>query len=152
MGRRLVRWPGSTATLTAEKNPDSPAAFLDSCRGYPTALATIRARCLTPWGASLVANGSQAKSYLLEGLTPSVDGKPKVSRRWANEAFPTSCKPSSISSGASRTWPTVFMPAASKAVRILGGRSTCSSGVSSGSSGVGSSMFGSLIFLRSEYR
>src|SRR5258708_30363238 len=50
--------------------------------------------------------------FLLSGLTPSVDGRPSVSRRWATEVFPRSWKLSSVSSEISRTSPTVLRPAA----------------------------------------
>src|SRR5258708_32150911 len=84
---------------------------------------------------------------LPKGLTPSHDGRPSASRRWATEAFPRSWKLSRISSDVSRTSPTVFRPAAANTLRIRAGNSTSLIGVSSGSSGVGSSIFGSLDIL-----
>ena len=78
------------------------------------------------------------------GLTPSQDARPSVSRRWATEPFPRSWKLSSVSSEISRTSPTVFRPAAANTFRMRAGSSTSPIGVSSGSSGVGSSSLGSL--------
>jgi hypothetical protein len=71
------------------------------------------------------------------GRTPSVDGSPSVSRRWATEPFPRSGRPKSVASEASRISPTVFQPAAVTAFRILVENRTLSRGVSSGSSGAG---------------
>jgi hypothetical protein len=79
-----------------------------------------------------------------KGVTPSHDGRPSVSRRWATEPFPRSWKLSSVSSEISRTSPTVFRPAAANTLRMRAGSSTSPIGVSSGSSGVGSSSLGSL--------
>src|ERR1700724_2802875 len=76
---------------------------------------------------------------------PMVDGRPSVSRRWATEPFPKSGKLSNASSDISRTSPTVWRPAATNTLRILDGNSTSLISVSSGSSGVGSSIFRSLI-------
>ena len=52
------------------------------------------------------------------GRTPSVDGRPSVSRRSATEPRPRSGKLSNISSDASRTLPTVLKPAAASAFRM----------------------------------
>jgi hypothetical protein len=49
------------------------------------------------------------------GLTPSHDGRPRVSRRCASEPWPRSGKLSNILSDASRTSPTVLKPAAASA-------------------------------------
>jgi hypothetical protein len=76
--------------------------------------------------------------------TPSHDGSPRVSRRWASDVFPRSWKLSRVSSEISRTSPTISRPAASNTVRTRAGSSTSLIGVSSGSSGLGSSNFGSL--------
>src|ERR1700720_2376292 len=87
----------------------------------------------------IVKSANQA-GFLPDGPTPSVDGRPSVSRRWATEAFPKSGRLSNASSDISRTSPTVWRPAATNTLRILDGNSTSLISVSSGSSGVGSSI------------
>jgi len=89
--------------------------------------------------------GKCSRAVLLHGRTPSVDGRPSVSRRWATEPFPKSGKLSNASSDVSRTSPTVFRPAAISMFCRRAGNRTRSTGVSSGNSGVGSSIFRSLI-------
>ena len=84
-----------------------------------------------------LGNSANQTGLLLNGLTPSVDGKPKVSRRCATEPSPRSWRLSSVASDASRTSPTVFRPAALSAFRTLVEKRTLSMGVSSGSSGAG---------------
>jgi hypothetical protein len=74
------------------------------------------------------------------GLTPSVDGRPNLSRSWATEVFPKSGSASSAASDISRTSPTVFRPAANKAFSIRVGNRISRIGVLSGSSGVASSL------------
>jgi hypothetical protein len=76
---------------------------------------------------------------LAEGLTPSVEGGPSVSRSWATEIFPKSGRLSNAVSDISRTSPTVFRPAANKAFLIRVGNWTSRIGVLSGSCGVVSS-------------
>ena len=71
-------------------------------------------------------------------FTPREEAKPRVLRRWTREAFPKCCNRNRSSSDASRTWPTVLSPPATRAVRILSGKRTLSIRVSSGSSGIGS--------------
>jgi hypothetical protein len=70
------------------------------------------------------------------GLTPSQDGRPKVSRRWETESWPRSGRLSSVASDASRASPTVLMPAAESAFLIRADNRTSPIGVSSRSSGV----------------
>jgi hypothetical protein len=50
-------------------------------------------------------------AHFFLGLTPSPDGKPKVSRRCVTESGPRSGKLSNMWSDASRTSPTVLKPA-----------------------------------------
>jgi hypothetical protein len=76
---------------------------------------------------------------LPDGVTPSHDGRPNVSRSWATEDFPKSGSASNASSAISRTSPTVFRAAANNASLIGVGNRTSRIGVLSGSSGVGSS-------------
>jgi hypothetical protein len=54
----------------------------------------------------LTIGAGRSGGPLPDGLTPSVDGKPKVSRRCATELCPRSCRLSSVLSEASRTSPT----------------------------------------------
>src|ERR1700730_2773442 len=61
----------------------------------------------------IVKSANQA-GFLPRGLTPSVDGRPSVSRRWATEAVPKSGRANNASSDISRTCPTVFRPAATE--------------------------------------
>src|ERR1700692_3912419 len=67
--------------------------------------------------------------FLLFGRTPSVDGRPSVSRRWATEPLPRSGKLRSVSSDVSRTSPIHFIPAAFSAFRIRLTNRTLSMGV-----------------------
>ena len=75
-----------------------------------------------------------------DGLTPSQDGSPSVSLRWATDRRPRSGRLMSISSEDSLTSPTVFKPAAASTFRIRVGNSIRLKSVSSESSGVGLSM------------
>ena len=63
----------------------------------------------------IVKSANQA-GFLPSGVTPSVDGRPKVLRRCPTEPCPRSGKLSNISSDASRTSPTVLKPAAVNAL------------------------------------
>src|SRR5260370_19188544 len=85
--------------------------------------------------------------FLLSGLTPSVDGRPSVSRRWAAEVFPRSWQLSSVSSEISRTSPTVLRLAAANTGRMGAGHSTFWSGVAAVSPGVEPILFVSLAAL-----
>src|SRR5712672_656777 len=78
--------------------------------------------------------------FLPKGLTPTVEGRPKVSRRCATDPFPRSWRFNNIASDASRISPTVFKPAVVSAFRTLVENRTFSMGVSSGSSGAGYSI------------
>jgi hypothetical protein len=82
-------------------------------------------------------NSANQTGLLPNGLTPSVDGKPKVSRRCATEPGPRFWRLSSVASDISRTSSTVFRPAALSAFRTLVENRTFAMSVSSGSSGVG---------------
>src|ERR1700738_2442066 len=97
-----------------------------------------RARNWTPQRAqSQLFFSANQVGFLLNGLTPSVDGRPNFSRRSESEPFPKSGRLISVASDASRTWPTVFRSAVRRAFWILVENSTRSIGVSSGSSGSG---------------
>jgi hypothetical protein len=89
------------------------------------------------WGIVKLANQA---GFLPNGLTPSVDGRPKVPRRCATELSPQFCKLKSVAADASRISPIVFILAALSAFRILVENRTFSMGVSSGSSGAGCSI------------
>jgi hypothetical protein len=66
----------------------------------------------------IVKSANQA-GFLPKGLPPSVEGKPSVSRRQAIAPLPRSGKLRSLSSEVSRSSPSVFIPAALSAFRIL---------------------------------
>jgi 8-oxo-dGTP diphosphatase len=121
--------PGSKCLLS--KWPRPPC-------GFETALAIIlqlrQGMPAPPHGQA--CSPSKVQGFLLGGLTPSVDGKPRGSRRWATDPLPKSLKLSSVSFEISRTSPTVSRPAATSTLRIRGGNSTPLIGVSSGSSGL----------------
>src|ERR1700704_4423045 len=123
---------------------ESPVSFVRSARCSAGKIQAISGRVFALAGEGFGVAINQA-GFLLTGLTPSVDGRPKVSRRWATEVIPRAWKLSSISSDVSRTSPTVFRPADASALRIRAGSSTSLIGVASGSSGVGSNIIWSLI-------
>src|SRR5450631_1142105 len=75
--------------------------------------------------------------FLPKGLTSTVEGRPKVSRRCATDPFPRSWRLNNVASDAARISPTVFTPAVVRAFRTLVENPTFSMGVSSGSSGAG---------------
>ena len=87
-----------------------------------------------------LGNFANQAGFLPTGLTPSVDGMPRVSRKWVTEAFPKSGRLSNASSDCSRTSPTILMPAANSAFLIRVGNRTSRIDVLSGSSGVGSEL------------
>jgi hypothetical protein len=79
----------------------------------------------------------RSEGFYPPGRTPSVEGRPSFSRRWAREPGPRSGKLRSVASEVSRISPTVFMPAALSALRIPVENRTLSMRVASGSSGAG---------------
>lgn len=71
------------------------------------------------------------------GRTPSDDERPSVARNSDTDLLPSFCKLNRVLSLASRTSPTVLKPAVFSAFFARDDNRTLSSGVSSGSSGVG---------------